>query len=462
MEFQSLPFLLFFPAVALTCWLLPRGWRNAFMLVVSLAFYTMWRPLASVFLLWMIGVSWMAAHAVDAQAGHRKRWLWGSIVMMIAPLAFFKFLTGINEALLAAKRATGWCIDFKGLNWAIPAGLSTYSLQAVSYVVDVYKRRVPREPSLLNHALYLSFFPTVMSGPLNRSFDLMPQLREQRLGFDPSLVGSGARMLVWGMFLKVAVADRFAIYTNSVFSNPDMYNGLTIAFALICFIFELYCDFAGYSCIAIGLGRLLGVRIKDNFRRPFFAMGIGEIWHRWHIALSGWLRDYVYIPLGGSRCSRWCNVRNVMVTFFVSGMWHGGTLPFFLWGFCQGVCVSAEQFLPMKWMRNHAITRIPMTILSVMVFGLLFVFFQDTWDQLLVGMFTRWGPWHLRLPVHMAGVLTTMAVMAVIVLAKDANDEFHLLRTPPRWVSLVFYVLIVLVILLEGVFDAGQFIYVRF
>ena len=226
------------------------------MLAVSLVFYAMWRPLCSVFLLWIAGVSYAGGLLATKCGKRRQAGLAACLALMLLPLAFYKFIAPADAIVLAALHACGLGLDFNGLNWMIPAGLSIYTLQAVGYVADVARGKVPREQSLLNHALYLSFFPTVLSGPINRSFDLMPQFREHRLGFDKTLAGSGARLVVWGMFLKVAVADRFGIYTSSVFGHAMSHNGFSLLFAQVCYLFQMYCDFAGYSYIAQGCGRL--------------------------------------------------------------------------------------------------------------------------------------------------------------------------------------------------------------
>ncbi len=464
MAFNTLKFILFFPCVCLVTWLLPRRWRNMFLLVVSLAFYTMWRPVCTVFLLWVTGVSYLGARKVEAQGLRRKASLVACIVLLLGPLAFFKFLDPINAVALAALHALGLGIDFHGLNWVIPAGLSIYTLQAIGYVVDVRSGKVPREQSLLNHALYLSFFPTVLSGPINRSFDLMPQIRERRFGFNPSLAGSGARLVVWGMFLKVAVADRFSVYTVSVLAHAGQYNGFSLLFAQVCYLFQMYCDFAGYSYIAQGCGRLLGVDLKDNFRQPFFAMGAGEYWHRWHMALSGWMRDHVYIPLGGSHCSKARTSLNIMITFLATGCWHGGNIAYLSWGLYNGVLVVVSHLLPIKRWKRNVPTRVVVSIATFMLLALGLTFFQPNYVEIFTQEFTAaFGAFCLKAPVsiHAESVLWYMAFTFVVVMLRDVQAEWKVVKVS-RPASLAGYIVIVMLILLIGVFDGGQFIYIRF
>ncbi len=436
------------------------------MLAVSLAFYAMWRPLCSVFLLWVIGVSYAGGSLLALKCGtRRKAGLVACLALLLLPLAFYKFIAPADAIVLAALHACGLGFGFQGLNWMIPAGLSIYTLQAVGYVVDVARGKVARERSLLNHALYLSFFPTVLSGPINRSFDLMPQFRAHRLGFDKSMAGSGARLVVWGMFLKVAVADRFGIYTSSVFGHAMNYNGFTLLFAQVCYLFQMYCDFAGYSYIAQGCGRLLGIDLKPNFTQPLFAMGAGEFWHRWHMALSGWLRDYVYIPLGGSWCSRGRTCFNTMVTFVASGCWHGGTVGYVSWGIVNGLLVILSHLLPLKQWRRHVPARVAVTVATLVLMAMNLTFFQSNYAQIFARQFTApFDAFHIMLPaqsVHAVSVMCYMAFTFVVVMLRDVQAEWQVLKLS-RPVSLAGYGAIVILILLIGVIDGGQFIYVKF
>lgn len=464
MEFTSLPFLLFFPTVALLCWVMPVRWRNAFLLLVSMAFYTMWKPSCLAFLLWIMVVSYGAGYVFEKPQHRSKVKLGLSIAVLLSALTFFKFLSPISRVVGAFIQSSGYAIRFDGLNWAIPVGLSTYTLQAIGYVVDVYRDRVPREHSWLNHALFLSFFPTVLSGPINRSFDLMPQIKERRFGFNAQLASQGARMLVWGYFLKLAVADRFDMYTLSVFDHVSEYNGFTLAFAMVCYLFQMYCDFAGYSFIAIGMGRLLGVKLKDNFNRPFFAMGAGEFWHRWHMALSGWLRDYVYIPLGGSRCSHARATLNTLFTFFISGIWHGGSFRFIAWGLCNGLLVAVSRFLPLKQWKAIVPIRIMFTLLTLLLLSFVWVFFQPNYAEILHQLTCNFMPLSIKLPhsLQARATLFYMALTFIIVMTRDGYEEFLNKKSTPRALSLTCYAMVVWLILMIGVFDSSQFIYVMF
>ncbi len=467
MWFVSLEFALFLPVLCACYWLCPARWRNALLLVASVAFYMLHRPAYGVALAWVCAASYAAVRLVASPQATRAR-LWQGVALVAAPMLWFKLKAPLVHALLPP----GLWDSLPGLGWALPLGLSCYTLQAVSLVVDVYRRRTPPHRSPVDHALYVCFLPTVASGPIQHSTALMWQIDGHRGAFDGTLALAGAKRLVWGLFMKLAVADRFGIYVSSVLDLSTHYNSPTVFIALLCFTVQIYCDFAGYSLMAIGTANLLGYRLPDNFRRPLLAVGMKELWTRWHISLSSWLRDYVYIPLGGSHTSPWRSRANVMATFAVSGLWHGVSPSYLCWGLGHGVVVAIDHLLPISRLRAHWLPRLLTTAATIVTLSVLWAFFRSSMHQsldILRTLFTAGfdGGWMLSDERQVRTTLITMAAMLLVVAVHDLRTEFfpgalaswRRGRTPA---VMLYYVLLLVGVLLFGVLDPGQFIYLRF
>lgn len=467
MSFVSLYFILFLPILCIVYWLCPQRWRNALLLVASVLFYMLPRPAFGIMLVWVWFSSYLAVRMVTGDRASLVR-LWTGVLVVMLPMLYFKIKAPVVDAFFPQGFPTG----IPGLNWIFPLGLSCYTLQAVSLIVDVYKHRTKPDKSLVNHALYVSFLPTVTSGPILHSTDLMWQISSRRGGFDREMVYTGAKRLIWGLFMKVMVADRFGIYVNTVLDHSEMYNSPTVFIALLCYTVQIYCDFAGYSHMAIGTANLLGYEMPENFRRPLFSMGLKELWTRWHISLSSWLRDYVYFPLGGSRCKTWRMCMNLLVTFAVSGMWHGVRLSYLCWGLGNGLMVILDHFLPLKRWRKLPVIRVSWSLLSICVLSVLWAFFYDHIEQsidILRVLFTGGfdGGWIMIDPLRTHATLIAMAIGFVIVAARDIRDEFFPTsfaswRVGRSAVTFLFYVTLIMIVLVFGVMETGQFIYLRF
>ena len=233
------------------------------------------------------------------------------------------------------------------MHWAVPIGISFFSFQAYGYLADVYYRRTDCERNLRDYALFISFFPQIASGPISKAKDLLPQIKSLKT-FDADKATQGLKLLLWGLFLKVVLADRLGLYVDSIYDNYTYQTGFSLFVASLCYSLQIYGDFAGYSLMAIGVAKVLGFDLINNFNRPYFATSITDFWHRWHISLSIWLRDYVYIPLGGSRCSKLRTYWNIFATFLVSGIWHGANWTFIIWGIIHGVAQIAEKALRLQ------------------------------------------------------------------------------------------------------------------
>ena len=312
--------MLLLPIIVAVYYCVPRQWRNALLLLVSLAMYMLWWPAGILVLAWVTMASYLGIKHFGRQKSRSLGTLWSVIITTALPLVFFKYLQPLNAAITGALRIE-WFLDRH--HWAIPVGLSFYTLQAIALEVDVWKGRMKPATTLINHAAFMSFFPINVSGPIVRGDELLSRLENNSQPFDPDLSWRGVKWLIWGLFMKVAVADSFALFVNAVEARIDTQNGLTIFLSVMSYTIQLYADFAGYSLMALGTSALLGFRLRDNFRRPLFSVGIKDFWRRWHLSLSTWLRDYIYIPLGGSRCAKWRSNLNVLITFVVSGLWHG-------------------------------------------------------------------------------------------------------------------------------------------
>ena len=359
--------------------------------------------------------------------------------------------------------------QLQGLNWAIPIGISFFTFQAISYVCDVYYKRQAAEHDFLTYALFVSFFPCILSGPINRASLIIPQLKTIRPYFDYGKAVAGLRLLLWGMFMKVVVADRLALYVDVVFDNYARYSGLSCLLASFFYTIQIYADFAGYSIMAIGVGKVLGFEFTENFKRPYFAVSVTDFWHRWHISLSTWLRDYVYIPLGGSRCSKIRNYWNIFVTFFVSGVWHGANWTFIAWGCMHGMAQIVEKMLGLQKKHPNGILRVLMIIITFIIVDFAWIFFRM--PTLSDACAVIWRIFYLSWPINIYSpngfVFYSMVVAVVLLFIKDFTDEFcHgrllVFENRYRWIRWAGYIATMCYILVAGVFGADQFIYANF
>lgn len=306
---------------------------NAVLLVISYGLYLQWKPIYALILLWVTAITFLSAKFIGVNNTElkKKRLLAVSIVLTLLPLFFFKYYNFLNGVLTDVLSWFGIGNGLPGLNWAMPLGLSFFTLQAIGYLVDVYKGRIETEKNWWDYMLFVSFFPQIASGPISKAKDLLPQIKAKRQ-FDYNQCTEGLRWLLWGMFMKVVMADRVGIYVNTIFDNYVHQSGLSCFVGSLLYTFQIYGDFAGYSFMAVGVGKLMSFNLINNFERPYLSQSVTEFWHRWHISLSTWLKDYIYIPLGGSRCSKVRNYWNIFATFIVSGIWHGANWTFIVWG----------------------------------------------------------------------------------------------------------------------------------
>lgn len=335
MLFNSLQFLLFFPLVCIGYFLLRNNkWRTPFLLIASYYFYMNWNPVYAVLILTSTVLTYACGLLVEKHSNNnnrKKAFLVVSLIINFAILFFFKYYNFINESIFSVLELAGLRWPVPNLDVLLPVGISFYTFQAVGYSIDVYRGTIKAEKNFLTYALFVSFFPQLVAGPIERAQNLLPQFHEEhRFSYDNAV--EGLKQMIWGFFMKLCVADVLAEYVNAVYNNVQQHNGTSMVIATIFFTFQIYCDFGGYSNIAIGAARVMGFRLMENFHRPYLSLNIKEFWKRWHISLSSWFMDYVYIPLGGNRVSYPRHLLNLAITFLVSGIWHGANWTFVLWG----------------------------------------------------------------------------------------------------------------------------------
>lgn len=346
MLFNSLSFAFFLPIVFILYWAIPHKMRWLLLLAASYYFYMSWNIKYIILILFTTVVSYIAARLLenDYNIIHRKIVLSITLVSCIGILFFFKYFNFFSESLSNILGHFSIQLHPVTLKILLPVGISFYTFQTLSYVIDVYKGKVKPEHHFGIYAAFISFFPQLVAGPIERTDNLLPQIKEVHY-FDNEQAMQGVKLMVWGYFKKMVIADAVAPYVDLVFENPSTYYGFDYMIAIFFFTMQIYCDFSGYSDIAIGTAKLFGINLMTNFKSPYFSASIKEFWSRWHISLSSWFRDYVYIPLGGNRCSKVRHAANLLITFLASGLWHGANWTFVVWGGIHGLAQIVENLL---------------------------------------------------------------------------------------------------------------------
>ena len=352
MLFNSLDFAVFLPIVFILYWFGTNHnlrLQNALIVVASYVFYGWWdwRFLSLIIFSTLVDYSIGRRLKNEENQKIRKTLLWTSIIVNLGFLGFFKYYNFFLDNFIAAFSLFGHEINANSLNIILPVGISFYTFQTLSYTIDVYKKKLNPTEDFIAFSAFVCFFPQLVAGPIERATNLLPQFYKKRT-FEYDKAVDGMRQILWGLFKKVVIADNCAEYANLIFNNYQDYNGSTLLLGAIFFTFQIYGDFSGYSDIAIGTSRLFGFNLMQNFATPYFSRDIAEFWRRWHISLSTWFRDYLYIPLGGSRGGTWMKVRNTFIIFLVSGFWHGANWTFIVWG-----GLNALYFLPLLLLKRN-------------------------------------------------------------------------------------------------------------
>lgn len=471
MLFNSFEFLLFFPAVCIIYFLLPKlTWRNLFLLASSYYFYMNWKPVYALLIFTSTILTYGCGLLVEKCEDKRDKkrvYLVISIILNFSILFFFKYYNFLGDSIsnLFCALGIGWNVP--NLDVLLPVGISFYTFQAVGYSIDVYRGTIKAEKNFFTYALFVSFFPQLVAGPIERAKNLLPQFHEKHR-FKPDDVIEGFKLMVWGFFMKLCVADVISEYVDAVYNNIGYHNGVSMLLATLFFTIQIYCDFAGYSSIAIGSARVMGFRLMDNFKQPYFSLNIKEFWRRWHISLSSWFMDYLYIPLGGNRVSYPRHLFNLAVTFIVSGIWHGAAWTFVLWGgghaFYQ---VVANLFRKYIYSPKYDVwwSKLLGTITCFVAVSFAWIFFRanSISDAFVIisNIFSNWGR-----PFIVNYVLLYGSIGILVLLVKDAIYHFglriHFLHSKFAVIRIVSVVMLISYILLFGSLSSGAFIYFQF
>ena len=481
MFFNSIDFAIFFPIVFVLYWIFSKYLtaRNALILVASYVFYGWWD--------WRFLFLIIISSIVDFYVGKtlyktenkkkRKHLLLISLVVNLGFLVYFKYANFFIESFVDAFKLFGSNIEVSTLNIILPVGISFYTFQTLSYTIDIYRKQLKPTGNLLAFFSFVAFFPQLVAGPIERASHLLPQFYKT-YKFNYNQVKSGLLLMAFGLFKKMVIADRAAVLVNQVYNNPGDYHGYVTIIATVLFAFQIYCDFSGYSDIAIGAARTMGFDLMKNFDSPYFSKSITEFWRRWHISLSTWFRDYVYIPLGGSRNGKYKTYFNLFIVFLVSGLWHGAAMTFVIWGAIHGIFIVVEKaltkirkkiFTSKKHVLNYVLA-LPFTFIIV-CFAWVFFRANSFKDALLIikNSFQNGAEaniYNLGLVKHEFSLLVIMIILLVSfeLIHKKMNVSKLLSRLylPLRW---SFYLIITFCIMIFGVYGDNvikDFIYFQF
>ncbi len=496
MQFNSLDFMIFFPIVVGLYFIIPRKIKMYWLLVASYYFYMSWNAkyllliVASTIITFSSGV--VLSKTASNELTKRKLVMVVSIISNLSLLALFKYGNFAIDILNKAFAVAGISLIDKRFDFLLPVGISFYTFQALGYMIDVYRGEIKAERNIVRYALFVSFFPQLVAGPIERSKNLLNQMRhiEEIKLWDVQRVTSGAILMVWGLFMKMVVADRVSILVDTIFGNYVMYGSVELILAALGFTIQIYCDFASYSMIAIGAAKIMGFNLMENFNTPYFSRSIREFWGRWHISLSTWFRDYLYIPLGGNRKGIKRKYINIMIVFLVSGLWHGAGLSFVVWGGIHGLyLVLGDALKPCKseLVQKFRIKtdcfswRLLQTLITFTLVAFAWIFFRA--DSLFHALryikriVVHPTPWVLfNDSLYNLGLdRTELAVLAIsllilflvdIVRFKEGVTIDAFLFTQNAWFEWAVIIIIVVMIFVFGeygpTFDAKQFIYFQF
>ena len=477
MTFNSLEFVFFFILVSTAYFILPYKHRWFLLLAASCYFYMAFVPVYILILAFTIIIDYLAGRAIEnVQGKKRKLYLIISLAANIGVLAVFKYYNFLNENLTALLGPLHVKNPAPVLKILLPIGLSFHTFQAMSYTIEVYRGHQKAEKHFGIYALYVMFYPQLVAGPIERPGNLLPQFRQHH-DFNTSRVAAGLSLMLWGFFKKVVVADRLALYVNEVYNNPDQHNGSTFILATIFFAFQIYCDFSAYSDIAIGAAQVMGFKLMTNFNRPYFSSSISEFWKRWHISLSTWFKDYLYVPLGGNRVSipRW--YFNLMIVFLISGLWHGANWTFILWGALNGFYLVFGAITSKLRIRISRVTGAPklprlhrfvQIIVTFILCSFAWIFFRanslsDSF-HIIGKIFTDHGrPFIESDPSSIVYSFLGLAILLFVEAKWEYyKGSFSFCHNRHWLVKNLSYAFLIIVMLLIGVFDGGQFIYFQF
>jgi len=465
MLFNSFSFLLFFPIVVITFFLLPHRFRWLFLLMASCFFYMFFKPEYILILAFTIIIDYYAGKLIASAENKTRRrgFLILSLAANISILAFFKYYNFINYNITDLAGYFGYTIHIPILTILLPIGLSFHTFQAMSYTIEVYRGNQPPETHFGIYALYVMFFPQLVAGPIERPQNLLHQFHEKKK-LNADRVVSGLKLISWGLFKKLVIADRLSPIVDQVYNKPGEHHGFQIVLATLFFAEQIYCDFSGYSDIAIGSARVLGFDLMKNFRNPYLSKSVSEFWSRWHISLSTWFKDYLYIPLGGNRVPvpRW--MMNLLITFLISGLWHGANWTFIIWGGLNGIFILSEILIS----RNFKNVRLPdfiKRIITLLLISFTWLFFRanSLHDAgiLLTNMFSKGK--NIALDYKDVGLSVFLIIALEVIQYRDEKYKtLSRIREYPYLVRVLVYAIFITVLLNFGIFNNSSFIYFQF
>lgn len=494
MIFNSIDFLFFFPFVTLIYFLVPKKLRYIWLLGASYYFYMCWNVKYVLLLLGSTLTTWLAGWLVHAFSNTKAKKLAvaACVAINIGILFFFKYFNFFTDTCNRILSKLNIQIIETSFDVLLPVGISFYTFQALGYILDVYRGKVEPEKNPLRYALFVSFFPQLVAGPIERSENLLKQVREvdKIKVWNYENVTSGLTLMVWGLFVKMVIADRVAILVDTVFEGVYMYGTVALVAGAIGFALQIYCDFMGYSTIAVGAAKVMGFTLMENFETPYFATSISDFWRRWHISLSSWFRDYVYIPLGGNRCSKLRKYFNLLVTFGVSGLWHGANWTYIFWGLLHGVYqIVGEITKPARnWFLRKTQAKTESFSFKLAQIAGTFIFVDIAWIFFRAGslsiaveyckrMFTKWDPWSLfngeiytlgldrfEFNILIVAALALFLVDLIKYFKKQTITEF--LQEQCIWFRWGVILVLIFTTIIYGMygiqFESAQFIYFQF
>lgn len=498
MLFNSLEFLIFFPIVLLIYYVIPKKIKYIWLLVASYYFYMCWNAEYALLILTSTVITYISGllleHVKCSNVGDdsRKRKMRfivaGSFVINLGILCYFKYTNFFLRIISIMMSYVGISFKIPSFDIVLPVGISFYTFQALSYTVDVYRGDIYAEKNFFRYALFVSFFPQLVAGPIERSKNLLTQLAvPHKTDFEK--MRDGFLMMLWGYFLKIVLADRIAVFVDTVYGDTTQYPGCYLVIASILFAIQIYCDFAGYSTIAMGAAQILGIKLLENFNAPYLSMSVGDFWRRWHISLTSWFKDYLYIPLGGSRKGIFRKYLNKMIVFLVSGLWHGASFTYVIWGGLNGVYqIVGEIIEPIRTkicnallLNRKSITHKIMRIMVTFIFvDFAWIFFRAQSVghafEIINSIFTVLNPWVLfdgslySCGLDIKNYWLMMAGIGVLLFSDICKDKGICLKTKIQvqawWFRAFFISIAIAIILLFGIwgptYNANNFIYFQF
>lgn len=478
MLFNSFTFAIFLPIVFFLYWFVTKGnlrFQNILLLVSSYFFYACWDYRFLFLLIFSTLLDFFSGIKIEEARTNRAKtfWLWLSIGINVGFLGVFKYFNFFAGSFTEMIGGFGFKVDLWTLKIILPVGISFYTFHGLSYVIDIYKERIKSERDFINYSVFVSFFPLLVAGPIERATHLLPQIIKERT-FNYARAIDGLRQILWGLFKKIVIADSCADVVNQIFNNSSEQSGSTLALGAVLFAFQIYGDFSGYSDIALGTARLFGIELLRNFAFPYFSRDIAEFWRRWHISLSSWFKDYLYIPLGGSRGSTWKKIRNVLIVFIISGFWHGANWTFIIWGLLNALYILPSVLIKTNRINLEIVAkgRLLPTIkefgLIGMTFGLTviaWIFFRSTsvgaaFDYLL-RMFSKSL---FTVPSEMPYVTLLLITAFIIIEWLGREDQYALQKFGFKWARPVrwsfYFVNVWLILFFSG--NQHEFIYFQF